>query len=58
MRYRNERTGAVIETECRIEGGGWVAEQAARPAPQAAQEREEKKQTGRRKDGRGVRDDK
>lgn len=24
MRYRNEKTGAVIETDCTVTGGSWV----------------------------------
>ena len=31
MLYRNKRTGAVIETECRVSGGDW--EPAKRPEP-------------------------
>lgn len=34
MLYRNKRTGAVIETPCRVSGGDWEpvkAEKAAKP---------------------------
>ena len=34
MRYRNIRTGAVIESAARITGGGWVED---RPFPAASQ---------------------
>ena len=42
MRYRNEHTGAVIETRVRVSGGGWV------PVQQDATEAQEKpKKKGR-----------
>ncbi len=48
MIYRNERTGAVIETTAEIRGGGW---QEVKPAAltEPAQEKEDKsRKTGRR----------
>lgn len=35
MRYRNKRTGAVIETTSRISGGDWVEMVAATPEKKA-----------------------
>lgn len=43
MRYRNKRTGAVIETTGKVSGGDWeeivavVAEKKAESAPKAVQ---------------------
>ena len=34
MLYRNKRTGAVIETPCRVSGGDW---EPAKEKPEAAE---------------------
>lgn len=38
MKYRNEKTGAVIETEAMVSGGGWqpvLPEATAKPSDMA-----------------------
>lgn len=32
MQYRNKKTGAVIETPCRVSGGDWEPVKAAKSA--------------------------
>ena len=43
MKYRNTKTGAVIESPCEIFGGGWVL-MAPAPAPAKAPAQEEKQE--------------
>ena len=35
MLYRNEKTGAVIDTECFVSGGDWVEATPPDPVPAA-----------------------
>lgn len=41
MLYRNKRTGAVIETPCRISGGDWEPVKAEKAAKTASKEKTE-----------------
>ena len=48
MRYRNTKTGAVIETYGRISGNDWQAEEPA-PSADTAREKKPAARTGTRK---------
>lgn len=43
MRYRNEHTGAVIETKARVSGGDWVPVQPDAPEAESTAEEKSKK---------------
>lgn len=40
MQYRNKKTGAVIETPCRISGGDWEPVKSSKTAKTAKTDKE------------------
>ena len=48
MIYRNERTGAIIETAAVISGGGWQVVKPAIPVKAAPAKEEKPEKAGRR----------
>lgn len=45
MKYRNTRTGAVIDSSCAISGGGWEPVKETKPkSPKSGKQESEPKQ--------------
>ena len=55
MKYRNTRTGAILDTTAEIRGGDWVELAGQKPAPLTEAPAQEKKEAGRKTNGRSVR---
>lgn len=47
MKYRNTKTGALIETACPVSGSDWVEVKAAEPASKAPGKTPKKSKTGK-----------
>lgn len=49
MKYRNTKTGAVIDIESEISGGNWQALVPAEPAEEKVAPAQQKRRTGKKK---------
>lgn len=47
MKYRNTKTGALIETACPVSGADWVEVKAAKPASKAPGKNAPKSKNGK-----------